>query len=370
MGYPGGISFQSFYFPGRYNGAGKWETYGMPEIPPNLDQCAFFLFAETDTGLKGPLATGFFVVRFAQFSNFFVGHTYAVTNAHAAPAGASVIRLTTDDGRSEYIHLQPDEWEFIAGGPDLAVADVTDEFEDPRLKSFSNGIGEQLLLTKRFIEDARVNIGEDGFMLGLFANAPGEDRNAPVGRFGNIAAMANPSHKIEQPNGEFQPSFIFDIRSRTGFSGSPVFIYRTGSFDMHREMHVTTTKPTPKANPNPFVKLLGVHCGQYPETIKFKVVHARSGQSSSRESRARLEVPSSMTIVVPAWEITRMLNLRKFAERREARERRAEELFGSTPKASPEAIEVEQEGANPNHKGDFMRLLNAAVTTKPSEDQT
>src|ERR1700730_10815269 len=51
-------------------------------------------------------------------------------------------------------------------------------------------------------------------------------------RFGNISLLASDDAPIEQPNQQRRPSHIFDMRSRPGFSGSPVFVYRTPSGDL------------------------------------------------------------------------------------------------------------------------------------------
>lgn len=375
------IRFSEFGFPHRFvvvDGVQKWVPFGMPEIPKKLEDCVFFLFAKTDTGLVGPLATGFIVARFdrrADGSQFH--HTYAVTNAHTAPDGASVIRMTMIGGQTKTIDLEPHEWEFIPGGDDLAAADITDCFgkED---ELHYRCLLEEVFVTEQLMSDALVGIGEDGFMLGLFADAPGrtspgEERNAPVGRFGNLAAIASEDHPIEQANGQRRPSFIFDLRSRSGFSGSPVFIYRTIASDLTDFLTYSSShdRLPQKTDKNRFLKLLGVHCGQYPELIEFKeqkfhkLKKEGDAEAVTLEDESKLMVPSSMTVVVPAWQVTNLLNTKRFEDQRRARAKRTSGEIGV--RAVPEAVVVELETDNPSHKEDFTRLLGAAArSNKPA----
>ena len=66
--------------------------------------------------------------------------------------------------------------------------------------------------------------GEEVVMLGRFLGYDGTEENKPVARFGNLA-MA-PTVPIKHPWGFTQPSFLIECRSVSGYSGSPVFIYR------------------------------------------------------------------------------------------------------------------------------------------------
>lgn len=300
----------------------------MPEIPPGLENCVFFAFAKSSAGKTKAVGTGFFIcVRVDGEGSPPDLHTYAVTNQHVI-SDVHFIRFTLGDGSIGEIEIP--HWEFIDGGPDIALADVTEDVDafGPNLLGLARGT----FVTPEFSDDAQLNIGEDGFMLGLFADEPGTKRNAPIGRFGNLAAMADKDHRIEQPNGYHNPTFLFDLRSRTGFSGSPVFIYRTGQFDMSRLLRNPDKPPKAKKLANAaFVKLLGVHCGQYPELVKYKVVDEkraeaieddRAGEKIDWADGSKLVIPSSITMVVPAWEIERVLDLKNFKTMREDREKR------------------------------------------------
>ncbi|HEY3638083.1 MAG TPA: hypothetical protein VGK90_08005 [Rhizomicrobium sp.] len=299
--------------------------------------------------------------------------------------------MNTEDGNSRFIHLEPDEWEFIAGGDDLAVADITERLQQGDIVFC---VPEDLFATPDFINDYGVNIGEDCFMLGLFAEHPGKRKNLVAARFGNLSLAANEDAPIEQPNDSVRPSHIIDMHSRPGFSGSPAFVYRTPSGDLRHASQgprvrlpkvrnvITTYGGKGTLQPdiedwheyvhereNTFLRLLGIHVGQYPETVVArKVTKKQENIEDVIRDRDKIQIPSSMTIVVPAWQISRVLNLPKFREKAMQREKEMDERDDKRNKPIPESAVVAQAepaDANPAHKEDFMALLNEAGQDQP-----
>jgi hypothetical protein len=66
--------------------------------------------------------------------------------------------------------------------------------------------------------------GEEVVMLGRFLGYDGADENKPSARFGHLAMAA--TVPINHPWGFTQSSFLIECRFVSGFSGSPIFIYR------------------------------------------------------------------------------------------------------------------------------------------------
>ena len=66
--------------------------------------------------------------------------------------------------------------------------------------------------------------GEEVVMLGRFLGYDGTEENKPAARFGHLA-MA-PTVPIKHPWGFTQRSFLIECQSVSGYSGSPIFIYR------------------------------------------------------------------------------------------------------------------------------------------------
>jgi len=359
----------------------RWVPYGMPRFRPDIERVSFYLYRldprpHAKVGaLQGPFGSGV-VIELPASNPMLSKHVYAVTAAHVVATGASIIRLNTknDDSPDLYGHrfmdeLTPDDWVSIPGGHDVAVADITDQLREGDWIRAARDVD---FVTRDFIKQKKIGLGEDGFMLGLYVPSPGKKYNLPATRFGNIARLADDQHPVPQGHQIAHPSHIFDIHSRPGYSGSPVFLYRTPANDLtginpkgHWDLNTTN---------NVFLALLGIHSGQFPDEINVETSD-RPGAKEIAEIPGdpihegdKLFIPSSMTIVVPAWAIIDVLNLPIFKEQRTMRERK--ELNDGTPKIMPEAVEPAPPAtdANPNHREDFTSLLTSAVRKPESKD--
>ena len=207
-----------------------WTPYGMPRLNQTFERMVVFLYAtDPDTGKRvGPHGTAVIVGLPAEGEHWYLAHIYAVSCQHVAPRGSSIVRVNTKNGGSRCLDVHPDAWQWIKGHDDLAAADITDLL-DHENDDYSV-LPSSFLMWKEFIVENEVGIGEDGFMLGLFADLPGKKRNLVAARFGNVSLLADDDTLIKENNN--RPSHIFDMRSRPGFSGSPVFVYRTPAGDL------------------------------------------------------------------------------------------------------------------------------------------
>jgi hypothetical protein len=373
----------------------------MPRLEPDFQNTAFVLFGVNRDGSVGnPVGTGALVGMPARlnYGTDPTRHVYAVTNWHVACVGASIIRINTKSGKSRFLDLGPEDWTFISGGDDVAAVDITDLLND---QDEIKVIPASQLVIDESITQFEIGIGEDGFMLGLFADQPGKDRNILAARFGNLSMLANPAEPIMQPNNVSRPSHVFDMRSRPGFSGSPVFIYRTPDGDL-RDMegkairHVTPPKLKVKYHQgsdqlevgydhidlqkkyietrnNMFLGLLGIHAGQHADLLSLRRMTKRRGEADfAVVDGDKLEVPSSMTIVVPASAIWTLLKVPKFQEIRADRVEQDEaRRLALTSVVVAESLPVKSEApenSNPRHKEDFTSLLSAAATKNQQAD--
>lgn len=398
------VVFRDFDFPHHFRWCRsklegpslRWIPFGMPRLNQNLARAVFFLYGKDPKGgdkLVGPLASGVILTSAGTLRGDIL-HLYAVTSAHTAPTGASVIRLNTQDGKSRTIDIEPDEWQFIPGGADISAIDITDRI-DPKQDEISC-IPSGWWGGKQFLDTVSLGLGEDGFMLGLLANHAGQHKNMIAARFGNVSMLASDEAPIKQPNGAVRPSHLFDMRSRGGFSGSPVFVYRVPEGDL-RNVDFGVRRRTTQAprvrherhlgpmreiqaqidwqhehdtENNLFVSLLGIHAGQYPEPVKVKKIKdkPKHGEADSIQDGDKLEIPGGMTIVVPIWEAYDLLNLEVFVEQRRVREARilaAHEGDAIAENADAAEVLAEPESNNPAHREDFTSLLGAAVKAKP-----
>ena len=285
----------------------------MPRIPHQVMDCPFYLYrtreeAEKGVGFGG---TGFFV----GYPGTAAGYTsaYAITNWHVAVRdGFSVIRVNKIGGGTDIFEFDASEWEFQPNGPDIAIIGPSQLKIDNRLHQII-ALGMPMLMERPDIQSLGIMPGEDIFMIGRFIDHDGHQQNIPAARFGNISVMPQ---RVAQPTGGSHDSFILDIHSRTGYSGSPVFVYRTFGSDLTlNSLNSIAASPSPQ-----FIKLLGVHWGQFPEKWELregpKGLSAEVAQLQKSANEKYIEGMSGMTLAIPAWEIKDFLEMPKFVEER------------------------------------------------------
>jgi hypothetical protein len=292
--------------------------------------------------LDGPWGTGVFVGVPANNQPSWapwVRHIYAVTCHHVVTGkiAASVIRVNTKDGGTAYIELEPHEWTFDPAVDDVAICDVTDRFKANEWDATC--VPRQMLVSRDYLDQRELAIGEDGFMLGLFGQHSRSERNIVAARFGNVSILAQDTAPVKLTG---RPAHVFDMKSRPGFSGSPVFIYRTPDTDLSDLL----TPPT-RFGLGPFgvrtlqdaekllrevnkyldsqardrmVAMLGVHVGQYRDEIEARKV-TDAEEHIPLHDGDWLYVPSSMTIVAPAWSVLELIDRPREQERRIQREK-------------------------------------------------
>lgn len=292
-------------------------SFGMPTIPPPLLDCVVYLYRNKqlaeNNGIPG--GTGFLVgMPLPGLSN--IWDIYAVTNHHVAVGkGHSCIRVNKRLGGSDVFPFSSDQWEHIPG---LDLAAIPMPYDPQKYKI--EFIPESFFMKPPLVLGVNLAVGEDVFMIGAFVDNHGKEFNTPAGRFGNISLM--PSYmEIDAPlGGKYRGEYYcLDMRSRGGFSGSPVFYYRTIGGDLS-QAGSTNMRIEP-----PAVGFIGAHAGQYPESLELK-------DGAGKETT--LTGPSGMTMVIPAQKISDLLNLPKFVAQRK--------LNATVIKAK-----IEQQGAQP-----------------------
>lgn len=295
----------------------------MPDISAALDllDSTFFLYPSAEAAEAGEQFGGSGVIIGVPLPgrpDILV--RYAVTNWHVAcKGGASVIRLNKRDGGIHVVEKDPAEWTFIASGPDLAATPLSVP---------SGAVGTMVPTTMFALPDdaGAAFIGDDVFMVGRFIDFDGHETNKPALRFGAISMIEAP---VRQPTSYEGRSYIVDMHSRSGFSGSPVYVYRPGGI-MQLPFKLTNTDLPKLTGPKPShrtwgmgnnteVRLLGVQWGQFPEEweIRGEAETAAPEASLIREG-AYVRGFSGMSCVVPASDILLVLNAPKLVEQRKA----------------------------------------------------
>lgn len=220
------------YCDSRLRGAERWYLQ-RPEdwmtIPEEMRKCVGFIAFQNDTGSVELKGTVFFVGRPADGMGLDQWFCYAVTAKHliegAVRKGLSqiLIRLNHNNGQAVLISIPISDWVYHPDDPSVDVAACHFAFNtqeiDHKWFPFSASA------TPDVIEQQKISIGDDLFLVGLFAPHYGREKNIPIVRVGNIAAM--PQEKVSTRIGPID-AFLIEARSIGGLSGSPVFVHISG----------------------------------------------------------------------------------------------------------------------------------------------
>jgi hypothetical protein len=342
----------------------RWLPTGMPKLGEYkwLLDSVFFVYETKEHARKGVKAggTGFLVALPSRHWPDHYHHIYAITNWHnACRDGASVIRINKHDGPPEILDIDPSEWHFIPGakgGHDIAVI-VVNEYLRPDVHKVQ-ALGPNFFLNQEEILQLEVGPADDVFMVGRFVDYDGVEANQPALRFGHISIFEAP---IRQVNGCNRPSHVIDMHSRSGYSGSPVFVYRTAGSMFFKGNTFLGGGHT--------LKLLGIHWGQFPEEWELK----RGGMQPKTEHLLIVEGEyvkglSGMTCVSPAYAIMEVLNLPVLQNQRDQIESALFSKGYGRDLPLAESASRPATDANPNHQEDFSRLLDLATRTPPRDD--
>jgi len=325
----------------------RWVDIGMPKIPRTMVQHVFYLYENNEKADKGSKhgGTGFIVAVPSENENLKkrVNYFYGITNWHVAlNDGFSVIRINTIDDRTDILEFDPIDWEWIRGKDDIAAVELP--YSESHLVNY---ISTKAFATDEIVAKHEIGVGDDVFMVGRFIDNDGGLTNLPSVRFGNISVMPS---TIEQPNKYQGKSYCIYLHSLPGYSGSPVFVYRTP----FSNLDAAFLKDGFKFDDS-FLYLLGIHWGQFKSNLLIdgKDITALSG----------------MTMVIPAQKILDLLNIDKFRRRRMEEDVRIEERFfkkGFIPMADSAKPPIKTD--NSQHKEDFNSLVSAATKKKKQDD--
>jgi hypothetical protein len=134
--------------------------------------------------------------------------------------GKVYLRLN-DRGKDSSRVVETDIGDWIAhpGGPSVDVAvlpwvpPIADY--DHLTYTLSHAVDDELA------REENISVGDEVFISGLFVRQPGKERNTPIVRIGNIAAL--PGEPINTRLGDMR-AYLVESRSTGGLSGSPVFV--------------------------------------------------------------------------------------------------------------------------------------------------
>jgi hypothetical protein len=187
-------------------------------------------------------------------------------------------------------------------------------------------------------------------MAGRYVNYEGLQFDRPVVRFGNLAMLPEPIRQRER--GFDQESFLVDMRSVSGFSGSPVTLYYPSPWIRPADREGKKLVDGQAVSEDSW--LLGVDWGHLSvvETI------------TEGGKKTRVKAKSNMACVVPAWKLKELLDTVEDIVK--PREKAEAELATPNP-AAPE-LDLAEGDRDTNEFERFEDLTRKLVNTpKPGK---
>lgn len=218
----------------RCAGSRRWvilqdDEKRLMQVPEEMRDGVVFLYALSGAELV-PAGTGFFVMRYVPGHQ---GRTLAVlmTAHHVIDAirrhgedDQVHIRINLRDGGADFFAVPVKMWLHPDKSVDWAMLPWVPRPESKTL--WSGWVLDDGVATAAVMRREGIGIGDEVFAVGLFRNHLGEDRNEPILRVGNIAAL--PADPITTKRYGAMRATLIEIRSIGGLSGSPVFVHMGG----------------------------------------------------------------------------------------------------------------------------------------------
>ena len=298
----------------------------MPRIEDRLLKSVVYLYKSEDAADSGaPGGSGFLVGEPCSIPD--AVFVFAVTNAHVAKS-CPVVRTAGPRNKRVFVRKESD-WYRHPEGDDVVVTPIG--FAPKEARDFYLDYvprdwfvtPENFTLASNDVNDAKkrglplvlpeldhkwdyqplgwpFGPGEEVVMLGRFLGYDGTDENKPAARFGHLA-MA-PTVPIKHPWGFTQASFLIECRSVSGYSGSPIFIYRVQSTIGAGLVAIGADK-----GKESLPRFLGIDWGNLDSVGRndYAIDWAEADAEASYPRR------SGMLVAVPAWRLAELLDSRE-----------------------------------------------------------
>lgn len=268
----------------------------MPRIDDRFLDCSIYLYRNQASAMEAAASggAGFLVALSAEKCWVLPGkcpqrdfhHLYAVSNRHVVEK-SPVVRLNTHDGTFDIIPLESSNW-IVSQEDDVAICPL----EYQRAYKFVS-IGVDDFLTEEWARRHDIGIGDEVFMVGRFINHAGKQRNLPALRWGHVSMMPfEPLYHPTNPTNQ-QESFLVEVHSISGFSGSPLFVRPVASHKVSLRESATNTAVTGIIGPSSGSPWLG----PWLLGIDWGYINKHDQQQNN----------TGMSGVVPAWKLRALL---------------------------------------------------------------
>lgn len=282
-------------------------------VPDEIRKCVVFVYYDDKNGVRRPAGTAFFVA-VDRTHGIDGGWVHLVTAKHVLNGiraksndGLAWLRCNLKEGGFDYVSVHVDRW--MTHPDETVVDDVAVIPWQPRAAVFDYVV---FPLQESVKANTGHGVGDEVFLPGLFVNHTGKERNIPIVRVGNIAAM--PDEPIDTKVGPLE-AYLVEARSIGGLSGSPVFV-NLGLWRMVDGQLMKTERG------GEVLFLLGMMHGHYQVKAPAKAPQPDEALMDDLSDEA---INMGIAIVVPADRIAANINQPKLIEERTKRDREAAE---------------------------------------------
>jgi hypothetical protein len=274
------------------------------KIPDQVRKCVVFVTYVDHDGVERLGGTAFLAGE--RLPETFAIVQWIVTAAHVvhfvkAKSVDGMVRLRANlrAGGTKTISIHADKWAFhdthdVAAFP-LALPQTAEGFDTALWP-----LEDENLATDARIVDEAIGIGDEVYFPGLFKYHPGKERNIPIVRAGNIAAM--PGEPLRLSYWGNMSAYLIETRSIGGLSGSPVFV-QLGNFFLNDKGDVDIALSRTGR-----YLLLGVMSGHYRERQEAgdPLVDTAEPETDSAEDKL---VNMGIGIVVAVQRMMELINM-------------------------------------------------------------
>ena len=273
----------------------------VPRLPDQILNGTVYLYRSEREARDGSAQGGSGVLVQVTSKAYGNSNAYVVTNRHVVAGGFTVVRALSTRGNTKIWSLNKDEWLDHPDGDDLTASFIDVMGEEETFVA----VQEELFLSKDKAEQEAIGVGDDVFMVSRLLGRDGLERNEPIVRFGNLALGEPAKMRQDGPrNGIQQESYLVEMRSVSGHSGSPAFLLLP-----HGSIRPNAPRPRPRTD----FYFLGVDWGHVPS--RHDVLDSHGSPTGKK-----VDLGSNIATVVPAWKVGELLNVPEFIEQRRKQE--------------------------------------------------
>jgi hypothetical protein len=278
-------------------------------IPNEIRKCVAFVGYRDTSGTMYLAGTAFFLIHTVG-EDLKHGFLYLVTAKHVIDGirdkGCDAVFIRLDikgGGKPGWVKSDLSRWHFHPTEPDTVDVAMVGVSADVINVADLEAYPSHRIATDEVIQQFDVGVGNEVFFPGLFKNHIGAERNIPIVRVGNIAAMLE--EKVRISRDKEIDAYLVEARSIGGLSGSPVFVH-LGALRLKNGQIMQASED------HGIFFLLGLMVGHWREHGITDADSVRSEPGMPTE-----QVNMGIGIVVPAQRVMEVVNQPKIKEAEE-----------------------------------------------------